>query len=279
MARTHTEILAAIRADFVANLTLQEAYGLDASLTFDEQFSVVSLESIITYIVASAIYTFELIIGQKQTDLEAKIALEYPFTKEWYKSRFLLFQLGDALEFSDNTFSYTAIDESKQLVNFVAIREREVEGVTKLQVFATKENKEALTVDELAAFKNYVKQIAAAGTHFEFVSMAPDELEINLTITYDPQLLSSTGETLADGSTPVRDAVTSYLDGIKYSGKFNRTRLVDAVQQATGVLDVVLGSVKMNDEAVSTQSFESPSGFFVSETINETYTAGNSDDY
>lgn len=281
MTRTLDEIVQAIRADFVANITLTETYGLDQTKTFDEQFSKVSLEAILTYIVASAIYLHELIIDSKQTDIEAQIGAAYPFSPQWYHDQALLFQYGDSLAFDESTykFNYAIVDSAKQIVQFVAIRQREIEGVTKLQVFAAKAEKVALSASELAAFTAYVQQIGAAGTHFEFISLNPDQLVINLTVTYNPQLIDGIGTLLADGSNPVNDAVTDYLDGIKYSGKFNRTKLVDAIQEALGVFDIVLGDVSMNGDLTNTQSFESPSGFFKAQTINVTYTAGNADDY
>ena len=279
--RTFNEILDAIRASFIANLTLQTAYGFDPEQTFDEQFSTVSIEAMITYIVASAIYLHEQIVDAKATELENKIASEYPFTINWYKNRSLLYQLGDNIVFDETTqtFAYETTDESKQIVKFVALRERVIEGVTKLQVYVTKTDKSALTAGELAAFTTYLKQIGAAGTHFEFISLAPDQLTVNLTVTYNPLLISSSGESLSDGTNPVNDAVSAYLDGIRYSGMFNRSKQTDAIQNATGVLDCVLGDVKMNGDLNNSQNFESPSGFFQAQTINVTYTAGNSDDY
>ena len=276
MARTLNEIKQAIRADFVNNFTLQEAYGLDASKSFDEQFSTVSPEAIWTFIAASAIYLLEQIIDQKEHELESLIAAEYPFSIPWYFGKAFMFQLGDSLAFDETTykFTYAATDEMKQIIKYVAIRQREMEGVTKLQVFATKEGKAALTDDELAAFEAYIRQIGAAGTHFDFVSLAPDNLTINLTVNYNPQVLSYSGERLSAGGKPVNEAVATYLDNIKYAGSFSRTKLVDAVQLADGVVDATLGDVFMNGDMMSTKAFESPSGFYVATVINVIYTPG-----
>lgn len=274
--RTLDEIKQAIRADFVANFALSEAYDLDTTKTFDEQFSKVSVEAIWTFIVALSIFLLESIFDAKQTQLEARIAAEYPFSFSWYYDKAKAFQLGDSLVFDESTyqFTYPVTDAAKQIIGFVAVRQREVDGVTKLQVYAAKAGKSALVVDEKAAFEAYIRQIGAAGTHFEFISLAPDQLKINLVVTYNPQLLDSTGERLAGGGKPVDDAVNAYLDGIKYSGSFSRTKLVDVVQAASGVIDVVLGDVELNDVVTNTQTFESDSGFYEAEEINVTYTAG-----
>ncbi len=272
--RTLDEILTAIRADFVNNITLQEHYGLDASKTFNEQFSKVSIEAIFTYIVASAIFLYEKIVYGISADLTAKIASEYPFSISWYHDKALAFQLGDALVFNENTyrFDYLQHDTSKQIVRYAAIRQRQIEGVTKLQVFATKAEKTALSVDELRAFSKYMTEIGAAGTHFEFISLSPDLLEVNATVYYNPQLLKSTGESLSGNEKNVEMSIRDYLNGIKYGGVFSRTKLTDAIQGTIGVNDVVLGDVKLNGDLNNAREFESDSGFFKAETINITYT-------
>lgn len=281
MGRTFDEILAAVHERFVANITLQEKYALDPELSFSEQFSAVSVEANMLYTVAMAIFDSEQLVAAKADELTALIGAAYPFINDWYKGKFLAFQLGDVVVFDEENqdFAYETLDESKQIVKHVAIRKREIGGVTKLQVFVTKEDKEALVASELSAFEVYTQKIGAAGTHFVFVSQTPDQLEIEVLVTYDPAILNGNGVTLADAEAPVFDSITAYLNAIKYSGKFNRTRLVDTIQQATGVLDVVLGDVYMNGEINNNQSFESPSGFFEAYVIEDTYTPGNADDY
>ena len=148
-----------------------------------------------------------------------------------------------------------------------------------MQIYAAKTGKAALSAPELAAFQSYIKQIGAAGTHFQFISLGPDQLQITLNVTYNPQIISGTGEMHDSGAKTVDSAITDYLNNIKYSGRFNRSGLIDAVQNAQGVLDAVLGVVKMNGDTIDTQSFESPSGFYNASAINVTYTAGDIDDY
>jgi len=273
MTRTLSNILLAVRTDFVENITMQSIYGFDTSLTFEKQFSIVSFESVLTYIIATAIYLYESIVSAKVDEIESQIASKYPFSIPWYSDMALTFQIGDSLLFDETIykFTYPVIDLTKQIIKFTTIRQRQVEGVTKLQVFATKANKTALTTDELAAFSAYITQTGAAGTHFEFISLNPDQLIINLTVYYDPQILSSTGVSLSDGTKPIEISINSYLNGIKYGGTFNRTRQTDAVQLASGVNDVVLGDISVNADLNNLQSFESASGFYTAQTINAIY--------
>lgn len=54
-------------------------------------------------------------------------------------------------------------------------------------------------------------------------------------------VINASGIRLTDGSKPVLAAINDYLKGIEYGGKFNKTKLVDAIQRVEGVLDVELG--------------------------------------
>lgn len=275
MARTVTDISQAIKADFVANLTLRSVYELDASLTFDDQFSRVSIEAILIYIWSMAVYIHESYIDSKTAEIESQIASEYLFSIPWYSGISLAFQLGDSLKLNEvtNKIEYSVVDASKQIIKFATVRQRLVSGVTKLQLYVAKAGKTALTTDELTAFSGYITQRGAAGTHFQFISLAPDQLELNLRVYYDPQILNAAGEKLSDGTKSVVMAINSYLDAIKYGGVFNRTRQTDAIQLADGVNDIILGDVKVNGDLNNNREFESASGFYVATTINVTYTA------
>lgn len=271
--KTFTEVLAATRQAFIENLTLQSYYGYDSSLTWDEIFSKSSFEGALTYVFSFCVWIFQNDIYDTADEITASIASEHEFSIPWYTGISKYFQLGDSLVYDESTYkyAYSVIDESKQIVKFTTIRERQIEGVTKLQVFATKAEKAAMTVDELAAFSGYITQRGAAGTHFQFISLAPDQLVLNMTVYYDPQILKANGEKLSDGTKTVDIAVNAYLDAILYGGKFNRTKQTDKIQVADGVNDVVLGDVYLNGDLNNSREFESASGFYVAQTITVTY--------
>ena len=93
-------------------------------------------------------------------------------------------------------------------------------------------------------------------------------------LKYDPQILTASGELITDPSVkPVEDAVNGYLRGIVYGGVLNKTKLVDAVQAARGVLDVVLTSVSVkpatgaNYETVTGNNYQSVGGAFKSNNL------------
>jgi len=268
--RTLTDILNATRQKWIDNVTLQNIYSLDASKTWDEQFSDVALESIITYVFSYCVWIFENIVYDKADEVVATIESNALFSIPWYSTLAKAFQLGDELVYNPETYrcDYATVDESKQIIKFTAIRERQIEGVTKLQVFATKANKIALTADELAAFSSYITNKGAAGTHFQFISLTPDQLIINADVYYNPQVLSSAGLKLTDGTKPVELAIADYLNTIVYAGIFNRAKLTDKIQAADGITDIVLNNIYLNGDLKNDRQFESASGFYETATNN-----------
>lgn len=263
--RTIEEIKQSIRADFVANNTLREAYGLDVTKTFDEQFSKVSIEAILTYIVAVAIWALESLMSKHQSDIDAVITQNALCSIPWYHAQCLNFQLGCAVQFNPETyrFEYPEIDSTAQIIKFASVRQLEVEGVTKLRIYVSKQSKQALSAAEKQAFEAYIKEIGAAGIHYEIISQAPTSLSFTLQIVRNAMVLDMEGNRLNGGGNAVNEAISGYLDNIVYGGVFNRTKLVDAIQAADGVMDVILNEVFINSEIIGSQNIESPGGSFI----------------
>lgn len=272
MARAINEIGASIKSDFISNPTLRELYELDTDRTFDEQFSRVSVERILIYIISAAFWSLEMIMDQVKSEINERIESNALCSIPWYHSRCLDFQLGYSLDFNLVTFRFGYAKDAPEarIISYAAVRQLETEGVTKLRIYVSKAGKVPLTANERLAFSRYVHEIGAAGTHFEIISEAPSLLGFALQVNYNPMVLDADGIRLSGGGKSVEEAITGYLDTIKYGGVFNRTKLVDAVQRADGVTDVILTEVRIGAEAgepVTTQNVEAPGGAF---TFNET---------
>ena len=261
---------------FMSDSTIIERYGFEAGSTFDSVFSAVSLESIWFSIVAAAIYVLETFFDAFKEDVDAKIAEAVVASIPWYHKISLEFQYGDSLVFDEKTqgFVYPVIDESKQIVKFAACRD--LGG--QVYVLASKDNGSgspaALSSDELSAFDAYLRQRKPAGVLLQTASFSPDQVRVNVTVQYNPQILLPDGQLIAEpGVYPVEDAINNYLRGIVYGGSLNKTKLVDAIQGAAGVVDVVLGevSVKTASESdytpVAGNNYPSVGGSFVSNNL------------
>lgn len=261
---------------FMADPTIIERYGFPAGAVFEDTFSTVSLESIWFSIVAAAIYVLETLFDAFKEDVDAKIAQAAVASIPWYHKISLEFQYGDALVFDEQTqqFVYPVVDESKQIVKFAACRD--LGGM--VYVLASKDNGSgspaALSSAELSAFDAYLRERKPAGVLLQTDSFSPDLVRLVMAVQYDPQVITSEGKLIADPTVyPVEEAINSYLNGIVYGGALNKTKLVDAVQGAAGVIDVSLTSVSVKtatgDEysPVAGNNYVSVGGSFVSNNL------------
>lgn len=276
MARTIRQIKGAMTQQFMEDSTIIERYGFAAGSTFEDTFSAVSLESIWFSIVAAAIFVLETLYDAFKKDVDAKIAEAVVASIPWYHKIALEFQYGDILVFDEKTqgFIYPVIDTTKQIVKFAACRD--LGGM--VCVLASKDNGSGspapLSADELTAFSAYLHERKPAGILLQTVSQEPDEVQVELTVQYNAQVLTPDGQLIAEpGVYPVEDAINNYLKGIVYGGTLNKTKLVDAIQGAPGVVDVVLTQVSVKTATESSFSpvvgnnYASVGGSFVSNNL------------
>ena len=238
MARTVQEIKTQMTDAFMADQTIRERYGLREGDTFSSRFSVASLESILFFIVASAHYVLERIFDQFKADVIKQINSSVVATIPWYHQQALNYQHGDKLQLDEQTlqWKYPTVDESKRLVRYVAVKDH---GGS-IQVLVSKD-KDGLTAS----------------------------------IQLDPLVYLPSGVRIRDGKRPVELAIRSYLREITYGGVFNKTKLVDAIQQVEGVLDVDLGECSAEPHrgvrrVIQGNNYSARSGCFLAPTLTST---------
>ena len=276
MARTIREIKAAMTQQFMSDPTIVEMYGFTEGAVFEDTFSAVSLESVWFSIVASAIYVLETLFDLFRADVDKKISGAVVASIPWYHKIALEFQYGDSLVFDEATqgFVYPVVDTTKQLVKFAACRDMGGGVYVLVSGADSSGNPVALSSDVLSAFESYLRERKPAGVILSVNSLNPDLVRSVMTVQYDPQVLTPDGELITDPSVkPVEDAVNAYLKGIVYGGVLNKTKLVDAVQGARGVIDVVLTSVSVKPangssyEVVTGNNYRSVGGSFKSNNL------------
>ena len=121
------------------------------------------------------------------------------------------------------------------------------------------------------AFKQYLNRVKIAGVVLSVRSLPADRISINAIVHVDPLVIDRTGVRIADGSYAVEDAVNAYVRKIIYGGTFNKTKLVDAIQNVEGVQDVELQICKYSTDGtvykeISGNNYTAVGGSFV--TIN-----------
>lgn len=285
MARTLKEIQNSIKTEFVQNPTLRQAYGLDTDKEFDQQFSKVSVEALLIYVVATVIWAHENLWDRFAQEIEEKVNSSQVMTIPWYYHMALNFQYKDELKFNQERYAYEyqTPHEANKIIKYAAIREviDTEKNITLLKIFVSKDVqgiKTPLLNDEKIAFEKYIKDISAAGTHYEVISKEPERIGFNIDIVYDPLVLRTIENNQRPQSLenenvyPVEEAISNYLNEIEYGGEFYATKLVDALQKTKGITDVELKTVNLKNEDTETGKYrrkvESPSGAFTVDFSN-----------
>lgn len=164
-------------------------------------------------------------------------------TRNWYRIQSEAFQYGDALTWNPTKlkFEYPAGSTGAKVVKHASIRE----AVGILRIKVAKDDGSGglmpLSTPEATAFETYINQVKFAGTSVSVVNLTADLLQLSIDIYYNPLLITSTGESILNsGVFPVRDAINNHLINLPFDGTFNLTKLTDAIQNAVGVIDVVI---------------------------------------
>lgn len=230
------------------------------------------------YVCAVVVWSLESLYDRLRTEINHAIDTSRPGTVPWYYSQVLAYQHGDALSWDDVNFRYiyTDIDESKQIIRRCAIQEGENVLYFKVSKLDANMLPVALSTAELTAFRQWLNKVKFAGIRVFVSSKNADLVKPSLTVYYNRLVMKSDGSLIADGTTPVPDVLADYLAGIDYGGYINKTRLIDAVQSATGVRDVVLTQLQVQPEGSDTinvtgQNFYAESGAFKLDTLTVNY--------
>lgn len=279
MVRTIAEIKKQITDNFIHDEIIREKYELDPDKTFEEQFSKVSIECILFYIVSVAIWTLETLFDRFKIEIDDKISRAVVASIPWYYKIAREYQHGDDLVFDETTqqYIYPTIDESKQILQYAAIRD--MGSSVSILVSADREGRPIkITDDVLRAFKYYLNKRKPAGVILNINSYAPDLIKIEAEIVINPILLNLDGSLINNPRRlSVPEAIERYLNNIVYGGTFNKTKLTDAIQQADGVIDVVLGNcyAKTADAEefilINNNNYTAMSGSFEIENLKMSY--------
>lgn len=226
MARTREEIQAAIIADKEANTVL------NSNLT---STSLAAVWLAWTYVVSVAVWTLEKLFDTHKAEVAALIAAAKPHTVKWYVTMAKKYQHGDTLPYDSDVYDPVSIDPAVLIIAQAAA----VEFYNLLRIKVAKASGgtlAALSSPELAAFSAYMHRIKDAGVRLQLTSGDPDDLKLELTVYYDPLILSATGERL-DGTatTPVKDAINNYLENMPFNGLFVLNKLIAAIEAIEGV--------------------------------------------
>ncbi|MBR1922127.1 MAG: hypothetical protein IJ838_00035 [Paludibacteraceae bacterium] len=238
MARTITQIKSELTAAFMADTVLSEKYGFTAGASFEQTFSKVSIENILLYIVAAAIWTLEKLFDTHTAEITDYIATMKPHSLRWYVEKAKAFMYGVPLIDGTDQHDTTGMTDEQMAAAKIVTFSACTEANATLYLKVAKAGPAPLTADEKTAFVAYMHEIKDAGVRIDVISENGDYLKLDMVIYYDPLLINADGESKATGSKVVEDAIKNYIENIPFNGEFRKNELEDAIQAVEGVVMV-----------------------------------------
>jgi len=257
MARSIADIKKTITTQYLADATLVEKFNLDDSLTWEEHItqgliSRTNILNIIAFIVATAMWTHEVIFDDHKADTDEDLRNQKVHTLQWIEQKALAFQYGhtlpDIIEKEEDTYDNTNRTEEEveaaKVVKKVSVNKlpADDEYDIEMKIAGADEDGNLIQLSNdpaepyYDAFKAYCNKVLDAGVYYKFINRVADKLKLEVRVYYDPLILNSTGNPLTGGdSEPIRETVAEYLKtGIDFNGIFVLNDLTDKLQQVNG---------------------------------------------
>ncbi len=221
-----------ITSEWMSLSSTQKAYpDIDPTQEFEEQFSKISVESLLFYAIAYCMMVLEKIFNDRTAELEAKFASLRPHTIGWYVAKIKAFQYNVTLPL--DTDVYPNADEEKQIVKYCSVTA--TRGVLNVKIAGGDTSGRPVRLKDdsleypqaLKMITAYINRVKDAGVHFILSSSEADKFSCQLLVHYDP-LHNIAVQT-------IKDSVTKYLSSMPFDGVYSNMALIDALQAVEGV--------------------------------------------
>jgi hypothetical protein len=242
--------------------------------------SKVAVHRLIMWIVAYGIWTHEKLWDVAKVEIQDTLDKNIFGSLPWYSTVAKKFQDGDELVLINSTsYGYLVIDETKYLVTQACAHIASGEIIVKVAK-GTIGSLSKLTAAEKIRFEEYINSIAPAGSNIVVITDDADIVSLNITVFVDALILDNTGTKIGTSETPVSDAIETYLQTIPFDSYFRVIDLVDAIQAAEGVKNVVVSGISAKSATGATytnvltetgQKYLSNAGYFTQTGSTITY--------
>lgn len=219
MARSIKEIKKGMTDVFMADSHVQQKYGFTASDSFEDKFSAASVESVLFYVFAFAIYLLERIFDTHREEVEAALAEKTPHTVAWYRQLVL-------------GFTYNG----ERPVTCCSVDDRQLRMKIKI-AGGTEGNRSVVSSAAASALASYLDQEKDAGLKYEIVNQNSNYLKLTATVYYDPLLIDPSDDI-------VEQEVKRYVSGYEFDGLLNRNNLVEHLRSVDGVVMVRIDTMQ-----------------------------------
>lgn len=270
MARSIKEIKDSMTSTFIKERAVISAYSLNVNKTFDQQYSSVSIESILFYVFAFAVWTLEKLFDSHTSEISTSIEQLEPHTLRWYVNKTKSFLYGYKLVNDADYYDTSNMSDSDiiaaSLVKYAVATETNTVVYIKVAGQDADFKPCLLNTSVFSALESYINTIKDAGVSVKLRNEPADHIKISLVVYYNPTLMDVHGQ-LSDASMPVNVAVQQVITNLPFNGVFRNTDLLDAIKEipAVEVCDIIYVKSKADNalEYVDVVGYNKPySGYY-----------------
>lgn len=266
MARTIAEIKDSMTADLMRNPDVARAYGFETGAAFSSHFSKVSVESLLFYIVACAMWVLENLFDQHRRDVEQRIETIIPHRPKWYRDKVLGFMKDKTLVPDTDHYDTEGMSdgdiEAARVVKYAAASENADASILTIKVAGEVGGvRQPLDADTEIQLLAYIGEIKDAGVRVNLVNQTADVFHCEVDVYYDAMLLPETVETQC------RETIRNYIENLPFNGEYSNMALVDELQKIEGVRIVEMSGATTEVDGESTPTdidarFTPAAGYF-----------------
>ena len=225
MARTIAEIKDSMTADFMRNPDVARAYGFETGAAFSSHFSKVSVESLLFYIVACAMWVLENLFDQHRRDVEQRIEAIIPHRPKWYRDKVLGFMKDKTLVPDTDHYDTDGMSdgdiEALRVVKYAAASENADASILTIKVAGEAGGvRQPLDADTEIQLLAYIGEIKDAGVRVNLVNQTADVFHCEVDVYYDAMLLPETVETQC------RETIRNYIENLPFNGEYSNLSLI-----------------------------------------------------
>ena len=244
MKRSVQDIKNEISANYIANDAVRKLYSLEDDKTFAEQFSVASIESILFFAIAVAIWAVENLFDTHREEVSAIIDNMKPHHLRWYANKSKEFQFGCNLPPDSDVYDNSSLTPGQVEASKIVAYASAVEIDTNIRIRVAKDvdnDLAPLSTQELQSFREYMSRVKDAGVRLSIESRQADTLNLGLRIFYNPLILEPTDDgklNRIDGSATdvITVAIKEYLKNLPFNGIMVLSFLEGALKMVEGVV-------------------------------------------
>lgn len=240
MARSRIDIKREMTDAFMADPNIIEKYDLTPGQTFEQEFSLVSVENILFDNISAAHEEHE-----KLVELNAKNSRSHNVA--WYLEQVFNFHDGLQLVNVNGSFQYDLTNVPDATERMIIARAAVLPTLTGEIVIKVATASGTLSAGQLARFTEYISIIKDAGTHIRIVNLPADSLKITLDVYCDVSIIDlNTGRLLNTTAEvhPVEEHVAIYLANLEFNGRFVTTKFQSELEKAAGVNNPLIRDIQ-----------------------------------